>query len=72
MNPKGDIIDQGNEAAELFTRAALTLRRPEGPKPTGRCYNCDAPVPDKHRWCDAECREDWEHFREKGTNGEDA
>lgn len=34
-------------------------RKPEGPKATGRCLNCDKKLPLTHRWCDAECLADW-------------
>lgn len=60
MSSKGDIIDQGNEAAELFQRAALSKRKPKGPEPTGFCLNCEAEVQLGMRWCDADCRTDWE------------
>lgn len=57
----GDIADQGNAAAETFLDAALSKRMPEGPKPNHRCHNCGAFVTHPAaRWCDAECRNDWE------------
>lgn len=59
MDGKGDIIDQGNEAAALFTRAAISQRKPEGPAATGHCLNCDARLAPKLRWCDTNCRDDW-------------
>lgn len=59
MDGKGDIIDQGNEAAEMFRRAAISQRAPEGPVATGYCFNCDARLAPKLRWCDAACRDDW-------------
>lgn len=30
---------------------------------TGFCLNCETPVRPGVRWCDAECREDWEMRR---------
>ena len=60
MDGKGDIIDQANAAAELFNRAALSKRHPEGPAPTGYCLNCDAHLAPRQRWCDVHCRDDWE------------
>lgn len=59
MDGKGDIIDQGNEAAEIFRRSALSQRAPDGPAATGACLNCEHPLPAQQRWCDADCREDW-------------
>jgi hypothetical protein len=42
MDGKGDIIDQANEAAEIFRKLALSQRAPEGPAATGFCFNCEA------------------------------
>lgn len=60
MDGKGDIIDQGNEAAEIFRKSALSQRKPDGPEATGHCLNCDARLAPKLRWCNADCRTDWE------------
>jgi len=60
MDGKGDIIDQGNETAELFRKAALSQRAPEGPTATGNCLNCEWPLTGGKRWCDAACRDDWQ------------
>jgi hypothetical protein len=60
MDGKGDIIDQANEAAEIFRRSALSQRAPAGPAPTGHCLNCDARLAPKLRWCDKNCLTDWE------------
>ena len=32
-------------------------------KPTGRCLFCHELLGDDHRWCDSDCRDDWEHER---------
>ena len=55
-----DIIDLGNEAADTFLRAALSTRKPTGPEYNGHCYNCGDKVPYPRRWCDADCRDDWQ------------
>lgn len=60
MDGKGDIIDQGNAAAEIFRDAALSQRKPEAPAATGYCFNCDARLAPKLRWCGPACRDDWE------------
>ena len=60
MDGKGDIIDQANAAAEVFHREALTRRHPEGPAATGFCFNCEARLAPKLRWCSVDCRADWE------------
>jgi len=66
MDGKGDIIDQGNAAAEIFRRSALSQKQPEGPAATGHCLNCEAKLPPKQRWCDSSCRDDWEKAQRAG------
>ena len=58
-----DEIDLSSERAELAREAAATLRRPTGPQPNGLCHWCDEIVPDAARWCDADCRDEWEAYR---------
>ena len=57
---KGDIVDQANAISEVYTRAAVSTRKPEGPKATGYCLWCEDPVESPRRWCDADCRDQWE------------
>lgn len=35
-------------------------KRPAGPAPTGRCHYCDETVADGMRFCDAECRDEYD------------
>lgn len=60
-----DIIDRASEVEELERRAALSRRQPNGPAATGHCLNCETPMPDGRRWCDADCRDDWEKERRR-------
>lgn len=55
-----DIIDKGNEAAEMFLRASLSPRKLNEPVADGKCHNCEALLPQGVRWCDADCRADWQ------------
>lgn len=55
-----DIIDTANDYAEVLTEAARQYRKPEGPKATGFCLNCEEVVAEGKRWCDAQCRDDYE------------
>jgi|GEM_PF-796735 len=32
---------------------------PQG-QANGNCWQCKKPVPDKHRWCNAICRDNWQ------------
>ena len=57
-----DVSDQATKNEELFLNLALQNKKPEGPNPVGYCLTCgpDVPLPHPQRWCDAECREDWD------------
>lgn len=55
-----DISDTATEREERDRDIALQLRKPAGPAATGACLNCDAPLPPGARWCDCDCRHDWE------------
>ena len=68
MSSTERIRDQSDLATafeETFTRAALSVRKPEGPKAIGHCLNCETPLPKGMRWCDADCRHDWELLGKK-------
>lgn len=60
-----DILDQADEAQEVFMRAAMSnVGAPLQVKGIGMCLNCGAGIEGDGRWCDAECRTDWEqHVR---------
>lgn len=45
---------------EHFRELALRNKRPEGPAACGQCLNCGEPLEGLRRWCDEDCREDWE------------
>lgn len=55
-----DIFDRATEREEQDRDRALQYRRPTGPTATGQCLACEQPLPAGLRWCDAECRDDWE------------
>lgn len=60
MADEADIAER--ETSRLL-ELQLTVRKPEGPRATGRCLNCDAgPLKADHRWCNAECRDEWERM----------
>jgi hypothetical protein len=57
-----DIIDRANDLAEderARNIAAAIAAKPIA-EATGRCLNCATKVRPGRRWCDPECREDWE------------
>lgn len=57
-----DEVDKGNDRAqEMLDDALAKCRKPTGPAPCGFCYYCNEKVPTGARFCDAECRDDWEY-----------
>lgn len=55
-----DVSDLASQHEQLFLDAALSARKPTGPAACGHCHNCETPLPEGERWCDADCRTDWE------------
>lgn len=57
-----DDIDWANNMAQRERDAGLAAvrRAPPTLPPTGRCYNCDEGVPAGARFCDSDCRDDYE------------
>lgn len=59
-----DIIDKGNETADFFLDKALQERKRIAkvatPHGVGMCLNCGAEVDGDRRWCDADCRDQWQ------------
>ena len=58
-----DFGDMASERQAELEAQALANRMPEGPKATGHCLECGHPFAvhkDGRRWCNAECRDDWE------------
>ena len=55
-----DDIELAQERDAMMLDALIAARRPEGPKPNGKCYTCAEPIPYPRRWCDAACRDDYE------------
>lgn len=58
-----DIIDEANDKADLFLRAALSNRQQSAKVPAhgiGMCLNCGADVEGDRRWCDVDCRNQWD------------
>lgn len=55
-----DQIDLANDHAEMFNDIATKQRKPEGPVATGWCLNCDEKLGQGRRFCDADCRDDYE------------
>lgn len=56
-----DEIDRANDYAQTGLDAAIASAR-VGVElaATGECLWCEKPVPDKVRFCCADCRDDWQ------------
>ncbi|QIK36859.1 hypothetical protein GWK36_01315 [Caldichromatium japonicum] len=63
-----DDADRAQAAIDLLLAAAIQgAKKPSGPCPTGFCLNCGEPLKDGLRWCDANCRDDWERYHAFGN-----
>lgn len=60
-----DIADITTDRAEHDAPYILAASRKRVPPPAcGQCLFCDEPVEPAARFCDADCREDWERQQE--------
>lgn len=58
-----DVFDQASDREERGREAAIAAARnaaPAGPPPCGQCHNCGAAVEGDMRFCDLDCRDDWQ------------
>lgn len=57
-----DVIDRAQQRIEEDLERSIAAARGIAPSvaPTGRCLNCEAPLADGLRWCDTDCRDDYE------------
>lgn len=56
-----DEMDYASRTSEFLTDVALRNKKPELPQ-TGRCHNCEEPIA-SGKFCDADCREDYDKRR---------
>lgn len=64
MSDEADSAQDHMEREEVLRRKYQPAARLEV-EPTGECLNCFEPVPVSHRWCNAECRRDWEKWSKR-------
>ena len=66
-----DMVDLAQIQRERLDEFALHVRHPAAPEATGFCLNCGEPLPAGQRWCDTDCRDDWEiRERESGVRNQ--
>lgn len=61
-----DFADLGADREEMDRALALKVRAPDGPAATGECLCCGETLADGLRWCDADCRDDWQAGQRRG------
>lgn len=62
-----DLADIADDIMQMEIRHLLSSRKTTGPEATGECLFCGEPLPDGKRWCNAECRDEWERDQEWQT-----
>lgn len=55
-----DDLDLASDREYLARHFAQSIRKPEGPAATGFCLYCEDFVVAPLRWCNADCRDDWQ------------
>lgn len=58
-----DEVDRAEHNQSVILDAAVKRRRDVSAVPVmgiGRCHACGDRVDEGRRWCDADCRDDWE------------
>lgn len=55
-----DISDTATVREERDRAIALKARKPAGLEPTGLCLFCGEALDTGLRWCNTDCRDDWE------------
>lgn len=63
-----EIIDRAQQEIERQLERSLQLTRNQGVKyrAIGHCLNCEEPLADGVRWCDADCRDDFLKWENRG------
>jgi len=68
MSDLADLAQAQNERLEAVR--LQNIRWQAGCRPqdaTGVCLNCGAKIAEGLRWCDADCRDDWQHRNARGS-----
>jgi hypothetical protein len=67
-----DPADEADQQVENLNDIARAMRKPSGPLATGVCAWCDEPVDAGKRWCDVQCRNDWDKAEGRRSGEQDA
>ena len=63
-----DEIDMAAAQEEAYRAAALNRRHASLPA-VGQCYSCGEPLEGSLRFCDIDCRQDWERAEKSRRRG---
>jgi hypothetical protein len=63
-----DIADKAGDHIERESVGLLAQRKPAGPTACGACHYCGEDVRGEARWCDSDCRDDWEKDQRAAKN----
>lgn len=59
-----DQFDLASDIEALYTETAIAEQQAKAAKlsvqATGCCLFCDEPLEDGRRWCNSDCRDDWQ------------
>ncbi|MFN4003333.1 MAG: hypothetical protein ACK4MJ_12285 [Hylemonella sp.] len=66
MADDADLTDAHLER-EMQMRLAALRRRQQALPYSGQCYWCGEDVAPPKRWCDADCRDEWERQQRRGA-----
>ena len=58
-----DEIDVTVEVQQRLLDRQVEARKPAGPPAIGKCYFCSSPLKGGQRWCDEECRNEWQDLQ---------
>lgn len=63
-----DVFDQASEREDRDRALAIEAARgrADGPYPCGACYNCGETLQGDMRFCDLDCRDDWQARQGRG------
>jgi hypothetical protein len=63
MSEGADPLDHASENEYIARTFAQSIRKPEGPVANGKCFYCLETIAFPLRWCNADCRDDWQLTR---------
>jgi hypothetical protein len=57
-----DVVDRANDLVEMTLENCIkkVTAKASIPKGIGICIECGEPVEGERRWCDVDCRDDWQ------------